>query len=332
MPHANQAPASGVATAQRSVDAPAEPTRKTQRRRPIRKKPARRGRWFPYLLLAPAMIMFLAVIAYPFVQSLLFGFFDESLLGDRSGEFVGLAHIAELLASPDFWSVAWQTIVFVVVSTVGALVLALALAIALNSKIRGLAMWRSTLLIPWLLPGVVVSFLWRWIFDTNYGLLNGVSAWLGGSGTTNWLDQPGTAMAAVIVAKIWHSFPWMAVLLLAALQGIPEEVHDAAAVDGATGWKKQVHVVLPQIKAAIALTLLLEMIWGLQHFEIPYVMTGGGPVGSTTTLSIDLYKAAFARFDLGEAGAIGILWTSLMAVVVAIYLLYSARQEREIRK
>ncbi|KWX60691.1 sugar ABC transporter permease [Mycobacterium sp. NAZ190054] len=278
------------------------------------------------------MVMFFAVIAYPFVQSLAYGLFDESLLGDRSGDFVGLQHISDLLSSPDFWSVAWQTIVFVVISTVGALVLALALAIALNSKLRALALWRSSLLIPWLLPGVVVSFLWRWIFDTNYGLLNGVSAWLGGSGNTGWLDSPGFAMAAVIIAKIWHSFPWMAVLLLAALQGVPSEVHDAAAIDGAKGWQKQVYVVLPQIKAAIALTLLLEMIWGLQHFEIPYVMTGGGPVGSTTTLSIDLYKAAFSRFDLGEAGAIGILWTALMAVVVAVYLVYSARQEREARR
>ncbi|WP_231750997.1 carbohydrate ABC transporter permease [Mycobacterium sp. NAZ190054] len=282
--------------------------------------------------MAPAMVMFFAVIAYPFVQSLAYGLFDESLLGDRSGDFVGLQHISDLLSSPDFWSVAWQTIVFVVISTVGALVLALALAIALNSKLRALALWRSSLLIPWLLPGVVVSFLWRWIFDTNYGLLNGVSAWLGGSGNTGWLDSPGFAMAAVIIAKIWHSFPWMAVLLLAALQGVPSEVHDAAAIDGAKGWQKQVYVVLPQIKAAIALTLLLEMIWGLQHFEIPYVMTGGGPVGSTTTLSIDLYKAAFSRFDLGEAGAIGILWTALMAVVVAVYLVYSARQEREARR
>lgn len=276
--------------------------------------------------------MFLAVIAYPFVQSLMFGFFDESLLGDRSGAFVGLQHISTLLASQDFWTVAWQTIVFVVASTLGALLLALALAIALNSRIRGLAVWRSTLLIPWLLPGVVVSFLWRWIFDTNYGLLNGISAWVGASGATNWLESPGFAMSAVIIAKIWHSFPWMAVLLLAALQGIPSEVHDAAAIDGARGWQKQLYVVLPQIKPAIALTLLLEMIWGLQHFEIPYVMTGGGPVGSTTTLSIDLYKAAFSRFDLGEAGAIGILWTTLMAAVVAVYLIYSARQEKEVRQ
>ena len=294
--------------------------------------PRKRRNLVPYLLLAPAVAMFLAVIAYPFVQSLLYGLYDVSLLAPGKGRFTGIANVAAQLADVDFWGVVLQTLVFVVLSSVGALILALVLAIALNSRIRALAVWRSGLLIPWLLPGVVVSFLWRWIFDANYGLLNGFVARLGGDGTINWLDSPGLAMAAVIVAKIWHSFPWMAVLLLAALQGISSEVHDAAAVDGAVGWKKQAFVVLPQIKAAIALTLLLETIWGLQHFEIPYVMTGGGPVGSTTTLAVDLYEAAFARFDLGEAGALGVLWTALMAVVVAVYLFYSAKQEREGRR
>lgn len=287
-------------------------------------------RAFPFLLVAPTLVLFLAVVAYPFVQSLLYGLFDESLLDTGEGQFVGLANIADLLSSGEFWSVVGNTLVFVGGSTFGAFAVALAVALALNSKIRARAAWRSALLVPWLLPGVVVAFLWRWIFDANYGLANGVLDWVS-IDPVNWLDSPRFAMAAVIVAKIWHSFPWMAILILAALQGVPAEVYDAAAIDGATGWKQQVHVVLPQIRPAIALTLLLETIWGLQHFELPYVMTGGGPVGATTTLSVDLYQSAFHRFDLGLAGAIGILWTVLMAVVVAIYLFYSARQEREAR-
>ncbi|WP_219819426.1 carbohydrate ABC transporter permease [Pseudoclavibacter sp. AY1F1] len=288
----------------------------------------RRNRLFPYLLVTPAVIMFVLVIGYPFIQSLLFGFFDRSLLAD-GGPFVGLENLADLVSGADFWAVASQTAVFVVVSTLGAFILALAMALALNSKLRGRAFWRTAFLLPWILPGVVVSFLWMWIFDTNYGLLNGIVVLFGGSGGINWLDTPSLAMAAVIVAKVWHSFPWMAILILAALQGIPDDVHDAAAVDGASGWKKQAYVILPQIKPALALTLLLETIWGLQHFEIPYVMTGGGPVGSTTTLSVDLYQAAFTRFDLGEAGAIGILWTLIMAALVAVYVVHTTREDRK---
>ena len=279
----------------------------------------------------PAMILFILVIAYPLVQALAYGFTNASLLTE-SGEIIGLTGLIALLSDVAFWRVVGQTLIFVAGTTGGSFILALAMAMALNTRIRAVSAWRSALLIPWLLPGVVVSFLWAWIFNTNYGLLNGVIAWFGGAGDTNWLDSPTFAMIAVVIAKIWTTFPWMAVLLLAALQGVPEEVHDAAAVDGAKGWKKQWHVILPQIKPAIALTLLLEAIWGFQHFEIPYVMTGGGPVGSTTTLAVELYQAAFERFDLGEAGSIGIVWTALMSILVVVYLIYTSRQEQEAKR
>lgn len=291
----------------------------------------RARRRFAYILALPALALFFAVICYPFIQSLAYGFTNSSLL-TNDGSIVGMKNIAALITDGGFWRIVLQTLIFVICTTGGSLVLALAMAMALNTRIRAVAAWRSALLIPWLLPGVVVSFLWAWIFNTNYGLLNGVLSLLGANGTTNWLDSPFFAMVAVIVAKIWTTFPWMAVLLLAALQGISDEVHDAAAVDGATAWKKQAYVILPQIKGAIALTLLLEGIWGFQHFEIPYVMTGGGPVGSTTTLSVDLYQAAFERFNLGEAGAIGILWTLLMSGLIIAYLVYTIKQEREVTK
>jgi multiple sugar transport system permease protein len=274
------------------------------------------------------MILFAAIILYPLVQALWYGFTDQSLLTE-GGSFVGLANVERRLGDTDFWRAVGQTFVFVAGTTGGSFILALAMALALSTGIRAVAFWRSALLIPWLLPGVVVSMLWAWILNTNYGLLNGVIALLGGDGTTNWLNSPVFAMTGVILAKVWTTFPWMAVLLLAALQAVPEEVHDASAVDGARGWKKQWHVILPEIKPAIALTLLLEAIWGFQHFEIPYVMTGGGPVGSTTTLSVDLYQAAFQRFDLGEAGSIGVLWSVLMAGLVVAYLVYTTKQERE---
>lgn len=292
------------------------------------KRAASRQRRFAYTLVAPAMILFVLIIAYPLLQALMYGFTDRSLLTD-TGQFIALSGLAALLSDPGFWRVVAQTLIFVGGTTLGSFILALAMAMALNTHIRALALWRSALLIPWLLPGVVVSFLWAWILNTNYGLLNGAIAWFGGSGDTNWLDSPVFAMIGVIMAKIWTTFPWMSVLLLAALQAVPEDVHDASALDGATGWKKQSFVILPQIKPAIALVLLLEAIWGFQHFEIPYVMTGGGPGGSTTTLSVELYQAAFERFNLGEAGAIGIVWTVLISALVIAYLIYVSKQEKE---
>ena len=301
------------------------PKPKTARRSP----PERnwRAAAFPVVLMLPALTLFLLVIAYPLVQSLAYSLFDASLLSGES-TFVGLANIEALLGSPGFWDMLTNTAVFVVASTLGAFVLALALALAMNAGIVGAGAWRTGFLLPWILPGVVVSFLWSWISTTNWGLRTGVTQPRGGAGHPNGLSPSALAMTAVIVAKVWHSFPWMMVLLLAAMQAIPAELHDAASVDGAGGWKRQAYIVIPQIKPAMALTLLLETIWGLQHFEIPWVMTGGGPVGSTTLLSIGLYKQAFQRFDLGGAGAIGLLWAVIMAAVATAYILYSRHQER----
>lgn len=296
---------------------------------PARRRPMS-SRTFAIILILPALLVFAAVIGYPFIQSLISGFFQGSLLNDER-TFVGLDNVVGMVTTGSFWAMVAQTGIFVVLSTLGAILLALALALALNTRISGAGFWRTTFLIPWIVPGVVVSFLWSWIFNTNYGLLNTVVGALGGPQDTNWLNDPGLAMAAIIIAKIWHSFPWMAVLLMAAMQSIPAETHDAAAVDGARGWRKQVHIILPQIKAAIALTVLLELIWGLQHFEIPYVMTGGGPVGFTTTLSIGLYKQAFTNYDLGQAGAIGVAWTVIMAVLAIFYAVYSIREEKASR-
>lgn len=148
------------------------------------------------------MALFLLVIGYPFVQSLFFGFQELGLIGG-TGKFVGLKNLEGLMGSATFWQAVWQTGVFVATSTAGAMVLALVLALVLNASGRIATAMRTAFLIPWILPGVVVSFLWMWLFDTNYGLLNAFSYWLGGPADTNWLDTPGVAMVAVVVAKIW---------------------------------------------------------------------------------------------------------------------------------
>lgn len=290
---------------------------------------ASRPTLFPYLVALPALLLFVGVVGYPFVQSLIYGLQKRSLLNSTS-TFVGLGNLGHLFAQKAFWNVVWQTVVFVGASSIGAFLLALFLALALNTRIRGRGLLRTAFLFPWILPGVVVSFLWAWIFDAHYGIINGlIDAVTGGAQHgPNWLGTPGLAMAAIIVARIWNTFGWMMILMLAALQGVPAETHDAAAVDGATGIRKQWFVVLPQIRPALVLALLLETIHGFQQFDIPWVMTSGGPVGSTTTLSVDLYKAAFTDFDLGSAGAIGIAWTILMAALVVVFMLYTMRQEK----
>ncbi|MGW3608001.1 MULTISPECIES: carbohydrate ABC transporter permease [unclassified Micromonospora] len=280
---------------------------------------------FAALLMLPALAMLAAIVVYPLVASLVTAFFEQSLV-EPGRTFVGLDNITDLLGG-DFWRLLRQTLVFTVGATIAPFLVGLALALALNTRIRGRATLRGLLLIPWLVPSVVVSFLWMWIFNANYGLANGALEALGLIDAPQaWLAGSGTAMTAVIVAKTWASFPWIMVMILAGLQTVPVELHEAAETDGAGAVQRFFAVTLPHLRGIIGIVLLLELIWNFQHFDLIYVMTGGGPAGATETFATAVYETAFQGFDLGRAGALGLLWMVLLLVMVAVYV---RRSERE---
>jgi multiple sugar transport system permease protein len=281
---------------------------------------------FAVLLVLPGLALLAAVVLYPLVAALVAAFFEQSLvLPGRT--FVGLANIQEVLAG-DFWRLLWQTMVFTLGTTIVPFVIGFGLALALNTRIRGAKALRGIMLIPWLVPGVVVSFLWMWIFNANYGVMNALLQSLGLIDEPQaWLAQPGTAMAAVIVAKTWQSFPWMMVMLLAGLQTVPRELHEAAEMDGAGTVRRFFSITVPHLKGIIGLVLLLEFIWNFQHFDIIYVLTGGGPAGSTQTFATAVYETAFKGFDLGMAGALGLLWMVLLMALVVVYVRFSEKGE-----
>ncbi|RKN07391.1 carbohydrate ABC transporter permease [Streptomyces radicis] len=274
---------------------------------------------FALLLTLPGMALFAAIVCYPLIASLVTGFFEQSLvLPGRS--FVGLSNYREALQG-DFWPVLRQTAVFTLGATAIPFVLGFALALALNSGIRGSGFLRGLFLFPWVIPGVVVSFLWMWIFNANYGVLNGVLTRLGLiEESVGWLGEPGTAMLAVIVTKSWASFPWIMVMMLAALQTVPRELHEAAAVDGSGAIRRFFTVTWPGVRGVAAIAILLEFIWNFQHFDTIYVLTGGGPAGSTETFAVAVYREAFHGFDLGRATALGGLWMVLLLGLVGLYL------------
>lgn len=281
---------------------------------------------FAVLLLVPAMTLFTLVVLYPLVNSLYLGLQEKSLIYPDS-KFVGLRNVRELLGG-EFLSLLKNTLIFTAGATALPFVIGLALALALNTGLRGQGIMRGAFLLPWLVPGVVVSFLWVWLFNANYGVINGA---LRATGileeNINWLSSPTLAMAAVIVAKSWHSFPWMMVMLLAGLQTVPKDLYEAAAMDGAGAWQAFRRITVPHLRGIALIVLLLEAIWNFQQFEVIYVMTNGGPVGATTTFSVALYQAAFEEFDLGKAGAIGIAWMALLSVLVFVYVKYGESEE-----
>ena len=279
---------------------------------------------FALLLTLPGLALFASIVLYPFVASLLSGFFEQSLV--RPGrEFTGLSNYVDLI-NGQFLPVLRNTVVFTLACTAIPFVIGMALALALNTRIRANGFLRGAFLLPWIVPSVVVSFLWLWIFNANYGVLNGALLQLGiGDGDTAWLGQPGTAMAAVIIAKSWATFPWMMVMLLAGLQTVPGELLEAAAVDGAGAVRRFVSITLPQMKGVIGIVLLLETIWNFQHFDTIYVLTGGGPAGATTIFSVAVYDLAFRGFDLGAAGALGGLWVLVLTGLVVLYVRHAEK-------
>lgn len=281
---------------------------------------------FAYLLLLPGMALFLAIILYPLLNSLRLAFFQQSLVRPGSS-FVGLENIWRAIRT-DLPTIFGATLTYTIGATLIPFALGLALALILNGPIAGRGFLRGVFLLPWLVPGVIVSFLWMWIFNANYGVLNGILLQLGViERNVNWLGHPALAMLGVIIAKSWHSFPWIAVMLLAGMQSIPGDLYEAARIDGARRTQLFWSITLPHLRGIITIVLLLEVIWNFQHFETIYVMTNGGPARATTTFAVAVYETAFHAFDLGYAGALGLLWMALLSVLVAVYLLIERNAE-----
>ncbi|MFD7871681.1 carbohydrate ABC transporter permease [Microbacterium sp. NPDC059771] len=282
---------------------------------------------FALLLTAPGLALLAAVVVYPLITALITAFYKQSLV-EPGREFVGFQNIVDVLTG-EFVQLLVQTLVFTLGTTIAPFVIGFGLALALNTRIRGAKVLRGLMLIPWLIPGVVVSFLWMWIFNANYGVLNAALETVGLIDSPQaWLANPTTAMIAVIVAKTWQSFPWMMVMLLAGLQTVPIELHEAAEIDGAGTVRRFFSITVPQMSGIIGLVILLEFIWNFQHFDIIYVLTGGGPAGSTQTFATAVYETAFDGFDLGHAGAIGLLWMVLLMALVVVYVRLSEKGEK----
>jgi multiple sugar transport system permease protein len=180
---------------------------------------------------------------------------------------------------------------------------------------------RSLSLLPWLFPSTVVAFLWAWIFNAQYGVINGLLLRVGAiDAPIYWLSSGAGAMSAVIVAKTWATIPFAMAFFLAALQTIPGDQLDAARVDGAGNGSVMRHIVLPHVRYTTVILVVLVAVNNLQHFDIIYAMTEGGPVRSTTVLAIEVYKQAFQSWNIGLASAIGVVWLATIAVPAYYYL------------
>ena len=275
-----------------------------------------------YLLVAPAVLVLAGVALYPILAAVWLSLHRFILVfGER--RFIGLGNFAYLAGDARFWSALGNTAYFTVVAVVVELVLAVPLALLLQRAFPGRGLLRAAVLVPWAIPTVVSARLWAWMFNPDYGLINRL---LGGR-DINWLGAPGYALHAAILVDVWKTTPFVALLVLAGLQGIPEDLYKAARVDGASPWRTFRSITLPLLKPALLLALLFRSLDAFRVFDAIYVLTEGGPANTTETLSIYAYKTLMRSGDFGYGSALSVATFACVVVLAVVWLRWLGRAE-----
>lgn len=278
------------------------------------------GTWMTtraWLLMLPLLIIMLAVIGWPMIDTVRLSFTDAKLVG-ATGTFVGFDNYLKMLGSSNFQRALWATTWFAVVSVTAEMVIGVLAALLLNQQFYGRTVLRALLILPWALPTVVNATLWRLIYNPEYGALNAALTQVGLLDSyRSWLGEPGTAMTVLIIADCWKNFPLVALIALAALQAVPRDITSASLVDGAGAFSRFRFVILPYLAGPLMVALVLRTIEAFKVFDIIWVMTRGGPANSTRTLSILVYQEAFS-FQRAGSGASLALVVTLIVTVLAI--------------
>ncbi len=272
-----------------------------------------------FLLLAPAGILLALIIVYPVLKLGYTSLFSLSLTSGLPAEFVGLDNYRLMLEDPVFWETTWNTVLITLITVPGALLMGLALALLANLPFRTQWPVRLSLLIPWALPLSFAGLIFAWFFHSEYGVVNDVLNRLGFEGII-WFNSPNWAFAAICLTIIWKTSSFMALIILAGLQTIPRSLYEAADVDGAGRLRQFFEITLPLLKPAIVVALIFRTITALQTFDIPYMMTGGGPGTSTATLAMYIHQNTVSFLDLGYGSALAVVMFALSMVVTVIYL------------
>ncbi len=273
----------------------------------------------PRVLLAPALLALLLILVGPMLSVLRISFHSWTLTRpDLGTPFVGLDNYARALGDPAILNSFKITTVFVVAAVALEAVFGLAVALLLNVDARGMGVIRALVLLPMMLPEVVVGLMWRLILDARYGILNYFLSVLG-IPTQIWLGVDW-ALASVVTVEVWQNTPFVVLVLLAGLRAMPQEMFEAARIDGASWWSELRHVTLPLLRPVILVALVFRTIIAMRVFVPVWVLTGGGPADTTTTFSIRLYQEAFSFYRIGYASALSWLLLLVTLVLVAVYM------------
>lgn len=263
--------------------------------------------------ISPTLIIFCTFILFPVVFSFYLSFHKWNMFSSEQA-FIGFENYRRLFSDPEFWMVLKHTLVYTLGTVPLNMMLALAIAIALNRKIAGKRFLRTAFFTPVIISPVSAALIWRWIYDPNFGLLNYLTGFFG-LPSVNWLNDPKAAMIALILMGVWKTVGINMILFSAGLQGIPDTYYEAAEIDGAGKWSQFRNITVPMLSPTTFFIMIMSMISSFQVFDIVYVLTSGGPLGSTKVIVFYMYEYAFKFFEMGYASAVAYIFFALLAIL-----------------
>ena len=279
---------------------------------------------FSWLMLAPALLFLLAFVAYPFVYGVYLSLQQRAVA--QEGVFVGLQNYVDNWHTPIFWQVAQNTVVFTFAATVFKLVGGMGLALVMNQQFPFKNLVRAALLLPWIVPTVLSTIAWMWIFDPTFSVINWTLVYTGlMERGPSWVGDGFWAMVMVIIANVWRGLPFYAITLLAALQTISGELYEAAAIDGANASQRFWRVTLPLLKPVLIITTMFSVIWTFSDFQLVYVLTAGGPSNATHLFATYAFNVALGAGQLGSGASIALSMLPPLLMVIAALSLYLRR-------
>lgn len=278
-----------------------------------------RKTWTCYLFILPNLIGVLVFLAFPVIFAFYMSFHEWELL--TPPEYIGLKNYRDLFTNdPLFWVSLRNSAYYTVLTVPTTIVLGLGLAVAMNQAIRGIAFFRGAMYIPVLTSSVAVAFIWQWIFNSDLGLLNALLDFVG-LPAVGWLTDPAWAMISLAIMSVWKNLGYYAIILFAALQGVPKVLYEAAALDGAGGWRRFLNITVPMIGPALLFVTVISLIGSFQVFDQVYLVTGnGGPGTSTYVYNLHLYNNAFDFFAMGYASAMAYILFAILFIITWIQL------------
>jgi len=284
--------------------------------------------YMAYALIAPAAIYIILIVAWPLLETIRLSFTNSSLAGE---DYVGLENYQKMFSSKKFNGIVTRTFVWMFFSVSLKLIIGLIGAVLLNANLKGRSIFRVLVMPPWVVPIAIGMLGWLWLYNGYFGIIAGVGMRTGIlDGPFGFLAYKQSAFISTIIADVWVGTPMVTVFFLAAMQGVPRDLYEAAYCDGASRWDRFFKITLPQITPVIITMSLLSAIWTFNSFEIIWILTEGGPRGATTTLIIDTYKQALGNYKFGRGAARAVVVMILLMLFAGFYLALLARINRKI--